>query len=214
MYRQESPDVTPLKEEDALPAEPEEGYGWEKLYAEKLCQYYLEEGKLRTRVARFHNIYGPFGTYEGGREKAPAAICRKLALARDGDEVEVWGDGLQTRSFMYVDDCVEGIYRIMHSEHADPLNLGRDDLISVDDLVDLVARIAGKTIRKRHQVDAPQGVRGRNSDNSRLREVLGWEAEVPLEIGLERTYRWIRSELESKGRLPHNERDDESVMTA
>ena len=124
MYRQESPDVTPLTEEDAMPAAPEEGYGWEKLYAEKLCQYYQEEGKLLTRVARFHNIYGPFGTYEGGREKAPAAICRKLALARDGDEVEVWGDGQQTRSFMYVDDCVEGIYRIMHSDHPYPLNLG------------------------------------------------------------------------------------------
>jgi GDP-D-mannose 3', 5'-epimerase len=213
MYLQESPDVAPLKEEDALPAEPEEGYGWEKLYAEKLCQYYLEEGKLLTRVARFHNIYGPFGTYEGGREKAPAAICRKLALAHDGDDVEVWGDGEQTRSFMYVDDCVEGIYRILHSEHPDPLNLGRDDLISVDDLVDLVARIAGKTIRKSHQPNAPQGVRGRNSDNSRLREVLGWEPEIPLEVGLERTYRWIRSDLERTGRLPSGEVEEESVMT-
>jgi len=214
MYRQESPDVAPLKEEDALPAEPEEGYGWEKLYAEKLCQYYLEEGKLRTRVARFHNIYGPYGTFEGGREKAPAAICRKLALARDGDEVEVWGDGRQTRSFMYVDDCVEGIYRILHSEHPDPLNLGRDDLISVDDLVDLIAHIAGKTIRKRHQMNAPQGVRGRNSDNSRLREVLDWEPTIPLEVGLERTYRWISSELERSGRLRRGELDGKSVMTA
>jgi nucleoside-diphosphate-sugar epimerase len=209
MYLQESPDVAPLKEEDALPAQPEEGYGWEKLYAEKLCQYYLEEGKLRTRVARFHNIYGPFGTYQGGREKAPAAICRKLALARDGDDVEVWGDGEQTRSFMYVDDCVEGIYRILHSEHPDPLNLGREDLISVDDLVDLVARIAGKTISKSHQMNAPQGVRGRNSDNSRLREVLGWEPEIPLEVGLERTYRWIRSDLGRTGRLPYSGREEE-----
>jgi nucleoside-diphosphate-sugar epimerase len=213
MYLQESPDVAPLKEEDALPAQPEEGYGWEKLYAEKLCQYYLEEGKLLTRVARFHNIYGPFGTYEGGREKAPAAICRKLALARDGDEVEVWGDGQQTRSFMYVDDCVEGIYRILHSEHPHPLNLGRDDLISVDGLVDLVARIAGKTIVKNHQIHAPQGVRGRNSDNSRLREVLGWEPETTLEVGLDRTYRWIVSDLERTGRVPSSELEDESVMT-
>jgi nucleoside-diphosphate-sugar epimerase len=213
MYLQESPDVAPLKEEDALPAQPEEGYGWEKLYAEKLCQYYLEEGKLLTRVARFHNIYGPFGTYEGGREKAPAAICRKLALARDGDEVEVWGDGQQTRSFMYVDDCVEGIYRILHSEHPHPLNLGRDDLISVDGLVDLVARIAGKTIVKNHQINAPQGVRGRNSDNSRLREVLGWEPETTLEVGLDRTYRWIVSDLERTGRVPSSELEDESVMT-
>jgi GDP-D-mannose 3',5'-epimerase len=214
LYRQESPDVTPLKEEDAFPAEPEEGYGWEKLYAEKMCQYYLEEGKLLTRVARFHNIYGPFGTFEGGREKAPAAICRKLALARDGDEIEVWGDGKQTRSFMFVDDCVEGIHRILHSDHPHPLNLGRDDLISVDDLVDLVARIAGKTVRKRHQVDAPQGVRGRNSDNSRLREVLDWEPTIPLEVGLERTYRWIRSALERSGRLPHERPLGEGRMTA
>ena len=213
MYLQESPDVAPLKEEDALPAQPEEGYGWEKLYAEKLCQYYLEEGKLLTRVARFHNIYGPFGTYEGGREKAPAAICRKLALARDGDEVEVWGDGQQTRSFMYVDDCVEGIYRILHSEHPHPLNLGRDDLISVDGLVDLVARIAGKTIVKDHQINAPQGVRGRNSDNSRLREVLEWEPETTLEVGLDRTYRWIVSDLERTGRVPSSELEDESVVT-
>jgi nucleoside-diphosphate-sugar epimerase len=200
MYLQESPDVSPLKEEDALPADPEEGYGWEKLYAEKLCQYYLEEGKLRTRVARFHNVYGPLGTYEGGREKAPAAICRKLALAQDGDDVEVWGDGQQTRSFMYVDDCVEGIYRILHSEYPKPLNLGRDDLVSLDDLVDLVSRIAGKMVHKRHKLDAPQGVRGRNSDNSRLREVLGWEPTIPLEVGLERTYRWIDSRLQRSAR--------------
>jgi GDP-D-mannose 3',5'-epimerase len=205
MYRQISPDVSPLKEEDAYPAEPEEGYGWEKLYAEKLCQYYQEEGKLLTRVARFHNIYGPLGTYDGGREKAPAAICRKIALARDGEEIEVWGDGQQTRSFMYVDDCVEGIFRILRSEHPDPLNLGRDDLISVDGLVDLVTTIAGKTIRKRHDVSAPQGVRGRNSDNSRLRTVLGWEPSVPLEDGLERTYHWIRSELMRARRLPQDE---------
>jgi nucleoside-diphosphate-sugar epimerase len=196
MYRQVSPDVSPLKEEDAYPADPEEGYGWEKLYAEKLCQYYLEEGKLLTRVARFHNIYGPLGTYEGGREKAPAAICRKVALAADGDEIEVWGDGQQTRSFMYVDDCVEGIYRLLGSDHPAPLNLGRDDLISVDGLVDLVARIAGKTIVKRHDTSAPQGVRGRNSDNTRLRSVLAWEPSIPLEVGLRRTYRWISSELE------------------
>jgi nucleoside-diphosphate-sugar epimerase len=207
MYRQDSTDVTPLKEEDALPAEPEEGYGWEKLFAEKLCQYYQEEGKLLTRVARFHNIYGPFGTYEGGREKAPAAICRKVALAVDGDEIEVWGDGQQTRSFMYVDDCVEGIHRILQSDHPEPLNLGRDDLISVDGLVDLVARIAGKTIRKRHDPQAPQGVRGRNSDNSRLRATLGWEPSVSLEIGLERTYRWIGSELERARRQPETDRD-------
>ena len=212
MYRQDSPDVAPLKEQDAMPAAPEEGYGWEKLYSEKLCEYYDEEGKLPTRVARFHNIYGPLGTYDGGREKAPAAICRKVALAADGDEIEVWGDGQQTRSFMYVDDCVEGIHRILRSDHPAPLNLGRDDLISVDGLVDLVANLAGKTIRKRHDPSAPQGVRGRNSDNSRLREVLGWEPQITLEAGLERTYRWISSQLERSDGSDTRDPDVAAVM--
>jgi len=202
MYRQTSPDVTPLREEDAMPADPEEGYGWEKLYAEKLCQYYDEEGKLPTRVARFHNIYGPLGTYEGGREKAPAAICRKVALARDGEEIEVWGDGEQTRSFTFVDDCVEGIHRIMQSDHSLPLNLGTDQLVSIDGLVDLASEIAGKRLAKRHDTTKPQGVRGRNSDNSRLREVLGWEPRWTLRDGLERTYQWIESQLLAAGRLP------------
>jgi GDP-D-mannose 3', 5'-epimerase len=199
MYRQTSPDVTALKEEHAYPADPEEGYGWEKLYAEKLCQYYTEEGKLDTRVARFHNIYGPLGTYDGGREKAPAAISRKVALAEDGGEIEVWGDGQQTRSFTYVDDCVEGIHRIALSDHPEPLNLGTDRLISVDGLVDLISGIAGKTLVKRHDTSKPQGVRGRNSDNSRLREVLGWAPQITLEDGLERTYRWIESDLRNGG---------------
>jgi GDP-D-mannose 3', 5'-epimerase len=202
MYLQKSPDVTPLKEEDAYPADPEEGYGWEKLYSEKLCQYYTEEGKLQTRVARFHNIYGPLGTYEGGREKAPAAICRKVALAEDGGAIEVWGDGLQTRSFTYVDDCVEGIYRIMQSDHADPLNLGTDELVTIDGLVDLVSKVAEKSLSKNHDVSKPQGVRGRNSDNSRLREVLGWEPGTSLEEGLRRTYVWIEEQLRHAGRLP------------
>src|SRR5215207_4434015 len=162
MYRQHEADVTPLREEDAYPAEPEEGYGWEKLYAEKLCQYYAEEGKLDTRVARFHNVYGPVGTFEGGREKAPAAICRKVALADDGGEIEVWGDGQQTRSFMYVDDCVEGIYRITQSNHSQPLNLGTDKLVTIDELVGLVSGIAGKTLTIQHDPSKPQGVRGRN----------------------------------------------------
>jgi GDP-D-mannose 3',5'-epimerase len=202
MYRQEDPDVTPLREEDAYPADPEEGYGWEKLYSEKLCQYYTEEGKLQTRVARFHNIYGPLGTYEGGREKAPAAICRKVALAPDDGAIEVWGDGLQTRSFTFVDDCVEGIYRIMQSEHADPLNLGTDELVTIDGLVDLVTKVAGKSLTKRHDLSKPQGVRGRNSDNSRLRAVLGWEPSTSLEEGLRRTYVWIEAELARAGRIP------------
>jgi GDP-D-mannose 3', 5'-epimerase len=200
MSLQESEDVTPLKEEDAYPAEPEEGYGWEKLYAEKLCQYYAEEGKLDTRVARFHNVYGPVGTFEGGREKAPAAICRKVALASEGGEIEVWGDGQQTRSFMYVDDCVEGIYRIAQSGHSEPLNLGTDTLVSIDELVRLVADVAGKAITVRHDPSKPQGVRGRNSDNSRLREVLGWEPATTLEDGLRKTYTWIESELRGRER--------------
>jgi GDP-D-mannose 3', 5'-epimerase len=202
MYLQKSPDVTPLREEDAYPADPEEGYGWEKLYAEKLCEYYLDEGKLLTRVARFHNIYGPLGTYQGGREKAPAAISRKIALAPDRGEIEVWGDGLQTRSFTYVDDCVEGIYRIAHCSHTRPLNLGTDVLISVDDLVDLVADISGKSISKKHDLSKPQGVRGRNSDNSRLREALGWEPGTTLRDGLTTTYGWIESLLQADGRVP------------
>jgi GDP-D-mannose 3',5'-epimerase len=202
MYRQMEADVTPLKEEDAYPADPEEGYGWEKLYAEKLCQYYREEGKVRTTVARFHNIYGPLGTYEGGREKAPAAICRKVALAADGDEIEVWGDGAQTRSFMHVDDCIDGIHRLARSDHPDPLNLGTDELISVDGLVDLISGIAGKSLKKIHDVSMPQGVRGRNSDNTLLRAVLGWEPRTPLAVGLRQTYAWIESELIGAGRIP------------
>jgi nucleoside-diphosphate-sugar epimerase len=200
-YRQDTPDVTPLREEDAWPADPEPGYGLEKLFAEEMCRYYREDHGLQTRVVRFHNVYGPLGTYEGGKEKAPAAICRKVALARDGDEIEVWGDGQQTRSFMYVDDCVEGIYRIMRSDYPHPLNLGTDRLVTVDELVDIVCRIAGKRLRKRYDLSKPQGVRGRNSDNTRLREVLGWEPSTPLEAGLERTYRWIEGQLRAAGRL-------------
>ena len=201
MYRQEIPEVAGLKEEDAYPADPEEGYGWEKLYSEKLCQYYLEDKGLATRVARFHNVFGPLGTYEGGREKAPAAISRKVALASDGDVIEVWGDGLQTRSFMYVDDCVEGIFRITQSDWWQPLNLGTDVLISVDGLVDLVCEIAGKTLTKKHDVSKPQGVRGRNSDNARLAEVTGWEPQVSLTEGMRRTYEWIEHELSKSGRI-------------
>jgi GDP-D-mannose 3',5'-epimerase len=190
-YRQQTADVTPLKEEDAYPADPEDGYGWEKLYSERLCRHYLEDYGLETRVVRFHNIFGPFGTYDGGREKSPAAVCRKIALAGDGDEIEVWGDGEQTRSYCYIDDCVEGIHRLMQSDCREPLNLGQDRLISINQLVDLVAGVAGKRIRRRHNLTAPQGVRGRNSDNTRLRQALGWEPEISLEEGLGRTYRWI-----------------------
>lgn len=198
MYLQKNPDVTPLKEEDAYPAEAEEGYGWEKLYMEKLCQYFVSDKGLQTRVARFHNVYGPLGTYDGGREKAPAAICRKVALADNAGEIEVWGDGQQTRSFMFVDDCVEGIYRITQSDHHEPINLGTDVMVTVDELVDIVSSIAGKQLKKRHDTSKPQGVRGRNSDNSKLRAVLDWEPHVSLEQGLRVTYDWIEKLLDQQ----------------
>jgi nucleoside-diphosphate-sugar epimerase len=195
-YKQKETDVTPLKESDAYPADAEDGYGWEKLYMERVCRHYTEDFGLDTRVVRFHNIFGPLGTYDGGREKSPAAICRKIALASDGDDIEVWGDGEQTRSYCYIDDCVEGIYRLMQSEHREPINLGQDRMISINELVDMVAKIAGKRIGKQYDLTKPQGVRGRNSDNTRLREVLQWEPTISLEDGLERTYHWIAGELE------------------
>lgn len=200
-YLQKESDVTPLREEDAYPADAEDGYGWEKLYMERTCRHYREDFGLDTRVVRFHNIFGPLGTYDGGREKSPAAICRKVALASDGDSIEVWGDGGQTRSYCYIDDCVEGIYRLMQSDHREPLNLGQDRMVSINELVDIVAGAAGKRIGKDYDLTKPQGVRGRNSDNTRLRQVLGWEPQVTLEDGLARTYRWINGELRKEGRL-------------
>ncbi len=198
-YKQQDADISPLREEDAYPADPEPGYGWEKLFSEELCRYYQRDYGFDTRIVRFHNVYGPLGTYEGGKEKAPAAISRKVALANDGDEIEIWGDGKQTRSFMHVDDCVEGLIRIMASTYHEPLNLGTSTMISIDELVDLVSAIAGKRLVKRHDLTKPQGVRGRNSDNSRLFQVLGWEASISLEVGLEVTYRWIENELRARG---------------
>jgi len=195
-YKQKETDVTPLREEDAYPADAEDGYGWEKLYMERVCRHYTEDFGLDTRVVRFHNIFGPLGTYDGGREKSPAAICRKVALANDGDEIEVWGDGEQTRSYCYIDDCVEGIYRLMKSNHREPINLGQDRMISINELVDMVSKIAGKQIGKRYDLTKPQGVRGRNSDNTKLRDVLNWEPTISLEDGLHRTYHWIAGELE------------------
>ena len=200
-YLQDEPDVTPLKETDAYPADPEEGYGWEKLFMEKMCQYYLEDKGLETRIVRFHNVYGPLGTYDGGREKAPAAICRKVALTQDADEIEIWGDGHQTRSFMYIEDCLEGIYRLMQSDYQHPLNLGTDRLVTIDELVDIICGVAGKSLVKRHDVSKPQGVRGRNSDNSELRRVLGWEPLISLEMGLGHNYNWIHEQLGREGRL-------------
>ena len=200
-YKQDDANVTPLREEDAHPADPEPGYGWEKLFTEQLCRYYRHDYGFETRVVRFHNVYGPLGTYEGGKEKAPAAIARKVALTSDGGEIEVWGDGQQTRSFMWIEDCIEGLIRLMASEYRAPLNLGTEELVTIDQLVDMVCEIAGKRLHKVHALEKPQGVRGRNSDNSRLRVVLGWEPQTPLATGLEITYRWIEQELERAGRL-------------
>ncbi len=202
-YRQLEANVEPLKEEDAYPAQPQDAYGWEKLITEHLCMHYRNDYGMETRTVRFHNIFGPLGTWEGGREKAPAAMCRKVATAKltGNHQVEIWGDGEQTRSFCYIDDCVNGLYRLMRSDYSDPLNLGQDRLISINDLVDMVATIAGITVEKKH-VSGPQGVRGRNSDNTLLRKVLGWEPEISLEGGMEETYRWIEAQVAAGLQVP------------
>ena len=205
-HLQEDANVVPLKESDVYPAYPQDAYGWEKLISERLCMHYREDYGIETRTVRFHNIFGEEGTWDGGREKVPAAMCRKIARAKLlGDHtIESWGDGEQTRSFCYIADCVEGIYRLMRSDHHEPLNLGQDRMISINELADIVAGIAGIEISKKH-VDGPQGVRGRNSDNTMLREVLGWEPQLSLEDGLAITYRWIedqvRADLIAKGEL-------------
>jgi nucleoside-diphosphate-sugar epimerase len=195
-HLQAEPAVVPLEEPRAITADPEDGYGWEKLYAEKLCGYYREEHGLGVRIARLHNVYGPLGAYRGGREKAPAAICRKVALSIEEGltAIEIWGDGKQTRSFCYVDDCIRGIHLLMDSGYEAPLNLGRDELVSIDDLADMVMRIAGVRLDKVHR-RGPQGVRGRNSDNTRARRVLGWAPEVDLETGIRATYPWVRDQV-------------------
>jgi nucleoside-diphosphate-sugar epimerase len=195
-YRQEQAEVTPLKEEDAYPAQPQDAYGWEKLMTERLCHHYAEDYGIETRVARFHNIFGPNGTWRGGREKAPAALCRKVAEAKlnGAKEIEIWGDGEQTRSFCYIDDCCRGVYALMNSVIRDPLNIGQDRMVTINELAQLVAAAAGVTLKLRH-VPGPQGVRGRNSDNTKVHQVLGWSPEISLEEGLARTYRWIESQL-------------------
>ena len=198
-HLQEDANVKPLKEEDAYPAMPQDAYGWEKLVTERLCTHYREDYGMETRIVRFHNIFGEKGTWEGGREKAPAAMCRKVAFAKltGKTDIEIWGDGEQTRSFCYIDDCVEGIYRLMRSDFAEPLNLGQDRMVTINQLADMVADAAGVKINKKH-IDGPMGVRGRNSDNTRLREVLGWEPEISLEDGLSATYRWIEEQVKGK----------------
>ena len=207
-FLQKSADVTALKEADAIPADPEPGYGWEKLATEELCRYYRKDYGFETRVVRFHNVYGALGTYDGGKEKSPAALCRKVALAQDGDVVDIWGDGKQTRSYMYIDDCVEGLLRLMASDCHEALNLGTDRLVTIDQLLEIIAGLAGKKLRIQHDLTKPQGVRGRNSDNTMLRERLGWEPSTPLEDGLRTTYLWIESELRKAGRLPILEKKD------
>lgn len=196
-YLQEDANVTPLKEADAYPASPQDAYGWEKLFTEKLAEYYTSDFGLDTRTVRFHNIFGPFGTWDGGREKAPAAICRKVAKAGNGESIEIWGDGLQTRSFCYIDDCVEGIYRLMQSDFTSPLNLGTDRMVTINELAEMVIAASGKHDISLEHVDGPQGVRGRNSDNTLLRDVLGWEPEISLEEGLASTYRWIEKQVQA-----------------
>ena len=200
--RQTSPDVTALAEADAYPAMPEDGYGWEKLFSERMCRHFREDFGIATRVARYHNVYGPSGTYDGGREKAPAAICRKVAEAKltGTHAIEIWGDGEQTRSFMYVDDCVHGTQLLAASDVVDPINIGSSELVTINQLVSMVEEIAGIDVERRYKLDAPQGVRGRNSDNTLILEELGWEPSITLRDGMERTYRWIYDQMAASGR--------------
>ena len=198
-YKQKETDNPGLKEEDAYPADPEDGYGWEKLFSERMCRHFMEDFGLQTRVARYHNVYGPHGTFDGGREKAPAAICRKVIAAKLGGakEIEIWGDGLQTRSFQYIDDCLHGTQSIMESGIIEPINLGSAEMVSINQLVDLVEDIAGIKLKRSYKLDAPKGVRGRSSDNTLIKEKLGWEPSVTLRTGLEKTYAWILDQMKS-----------------
>jgi GDP-D-mannose 3', 5'-epimerase len=197
--KQKDPKVTPLREEDAYPAMPEDGYGWEKLFSERMCRHFREDFGIRTRVARFHNVYGPFGTYDGGREKAPAAVCRKIIEAkRSGNpSIEIWGDGLQTRSFMYISDCLKGIKLITASDIVEPMNLGSSELVTINQLVDMVEEIAGIQLKRTYNLVAPKGVNGRNSDNTLIQRQLNWEPDTKLRDGMEKTYRWIYDQMAS-----------------
>jgi len=199
--KQKNADITGLKESDAYPANPEDGYGWEKLFAERMCRHFSEDFALETRAARFHNVYGPHGAYDGGREKAPAAIIRKVVAAKMSGkhEIEIWGDGLQSRTFMYIDDCVKGIDLIMHSDIKEPINLGRSELVTVNELVSLVEDIAGLKLRRTYKLDAPKGVRGRSSDNTLIKMHLNWEPSISLREGMKKTYEWIEGEMRKGG---------------
>ena len=198
--KQRDPNVTALKEADAYPAMPEDGYGWEKLFSERMCRHFREDFGLATRVARYHNVYGPHGTWEGGREKAPAAICRKVIEAKlsGTNEIEIWGTGTQTRSFMFIDDCVKGTMTIAESDILEPINLGSSELVTINQLVDLAEDIAGVRLKRKYNLSAPKGVNGRNSDNTMIQERLGWEPSVRLRDGLEQTYRWIHDQYAVK----------------
>lgn len=195
--KQTDPDAVALKEDDVYPAQPEDGYGWEKLFSERMCLHYREDFGMTTTVARFHNVYGPNGTFDGGREKAPAAICRKIIQAKmDGSgEIEIWGDGSQTRSFMYIDDCVQGMAKLEALAHPEPVNLGSSELVSINQLVDMVEEIAGIRLRRAYKRDAPRGVAGRNSDNTLIKSLTGWEPTIALKDGLEKTYAWIHEQM-------------------
>jgi nucleoside-diphosphate-sugar epimerase len=200
--KQKSAEITPLREADAYPAMPEDGYGWEKLFSERMCRHFREDFGVTTRVARFHNVYGPHGTWDGGREKAPAAVCRKVIQAKlsGRHEIEIWGDGHQTRSFMYIDDCLYGIDRITHSDIEQPLNLGSNELVTINGLVDIVEDIAGIRLKRKYNLAAPKGVNGRNSDNTRIQELLGWQPSIRLRDGMEKTYAWIYDEYLARER--------------
>ena len=197
--KQRSPDVTPLKEEDAYPGLPEDGYGWEKLFSERMCRHFSEDFGIATRIARYHNVYGPLGTYDGGREKAPAAICRKVITSKlTGQSViEIWGDGNQTRSFTYIDDCLKGTRALMDSDIVEPLNIGSSELVTINQLVDVVEEIAGVRLVRKYNLTAPKGVNGRNSDNTLIQKLLGWQPDTPLKVGMEHTYRWIYDEMKA-----------------
>ncbi len=201
--RQTSPDVVALKEEDSYPAMPEDGYGWEKLFSERMCRHFTEDFGLTTSIGRYHNVYGPYGTYDGGREKAPAAVCRKVisATLSGTKDIEIWGDGHQTRSFMYIDDCLTGTRRMLEEGIPGPLNIGSSELVSINQLVDIVEEIAGTKLQRRYNLSAPKGVNGRNSDNARIRQILKWEPSISLRNGLEKTYRWIHDEITGARRL-------------
>jgi GDP-D-mannose 3', 5'-epimerase len=199
-YKQTEADIAALKEADAYPADAEDGYGWEKLFGERLCRHYWEDFGLKTRVARYHNVYGPYGTWDGGREKAPAAVSRKIALAviSGNHEIEIWGDGEQTRSFMYIDDCLIGTQKLLHSDVDEPINIGSDEMVTINQLVDVVEEIAGVKLRRNYKLDAPKGVRGRNSDNTLIKARLGWAPNIPLRLGMEKTYRWIFDQAKAR----------------